>query len=137
MQLSRSMQKKTAFLQLIKYGIVGVSNTLISMIVIYLLLKVAGMKDGPANFIGYIAGLINSFIWNRKWTFRSQTSWFKTFVPFIIVFVVCYALQYGLLMWLNTHSTSYDNYYNHLFGMVFFTIINFFANKYVTFGKGR
>ena len=137
MQLSRSMQKKTTFLQLIKYGIVGVSNTLISMIVIYLLLKVAGMKDGPANLIGYIAGLINSFIWNRKWTFRSQTSWLKTFIPFIIVFVVCYALQYGLLMWLNTHSTSYDNYYNHLIGMVFFTIINFFANKYITFGKGR
>ncbi|OWP28286.1 sugar translocase [Porphyromonas gingivalis] len=131
------MPKKTTFLQLIKYGIVGVSNTLISMIVIFLLLKIAGMKDGPANLIGYIAGLINSFIWNRKWTFRSRTSWRQTFVPFIIMFVICYALQYGLLMWLNEYSTSYDKYYNHLIGMAFFTIINFLANKFITFGKER
>lgn len=129
------MQKKTTFIQLIKYGIVGVSNTLISLAVIFLLLKVCGMKDGPANLIGYIAGLINSFIWNRKWTFGSRSSWLSTFIPFIMVFAVCYALQYILLTWLNKNFTAYDNYYNHLMGMVFFTVINFLANKYITFKK--
>ena len=107
------------------------------MIVLFLLLKIAGMKAGPANLIDYIAGLINRFIWNRKWTFRSRTSWRQTFVPFILMFVICYALQYGLLMWLNEYSTSYDKYYNHLIGMAFFTIINFLANKFITFGKER
>ena len=60
--------------QAIKYGLVGVSNTLITMVVIWLMLKTLGLPEGLSNFTGYVAGLLNSYIWNRQWTFKGSTT---------------------------------------------------------------
>lgn len=45
---------------------------------------------------------------------------------------VCYLLQYGLVVWLNARLPI-DHYYNHLIGMVFYTVLNFVLNKFYTF----
>ena len=101
--------------QAIKYGLVGVSNTLITMVVIWLMLKTLGLPEGLSNFTGYVAGLLNSYIWNRQWTFKGST-----------------LLQYGLVLLLNKYLPI-DHYYNHLIGMVFYTFLNFVMNKFYTF----
>lgn len=142
---------KRTLIQLIKYGIVGVSNTLVTAIVIYVLLKLAGMNDSLANLLGYTAGVINSFVWNSRWTFRASKDqsdnddrkkssklfdrypWLREFLLFIAAFLFCYILQYILLLWLNRNFTDWDSYINHLIGMAFFTLINFPLNKFVSF----
>ena len=53
-------------------------------------------------------------------------------VRFTIAFIICYALQYGLVLILNSRLTI-DHYYNHLIGMAFYTVINFLVNKFYTF----
>ena len=109
--------------QAIKYGVVGLSNTLITMIVIWVMMKLFGCREG----------LLNSFIWNKQWTFKgSSTGWTKGAVRFTIAFIICYALQYGLVLILNSRLTI-DHYYNHLIGMAFYTVINFLVNKFYTF----
>ncbi len=119
--------------QAIKYGIVGVSNTLITMLVIWVMMKLFGCREGLSNLTGYIAGLLNSFVWNKQWTFKeSSTGWKKGAVRFALVFAVCYILQYGLVLFLNNQLTI-DHYYNHLIGMIFYTVINFAMNKFYTF----
>ena len=119
--------------QAIKYGVVGLSNTLITMIVIWVMMKLLDCPEGLSNLTGYVAGLLNSFIWNKQWTFKgSDTGWRKGAARFAIAFVVCYALQYALILVLNAQLTI-DHYYNHLIGMVFYTVINFLANKFYTF----
>ena len=120
-------------MQAIKYGIVGVSNTLITMVVIWVMMKVFGCREGLSNITGYVAGLVNSFVWNKQWTFNeSSTGWTKGVMRFGIAFAVCYALQYGLILFLNAHL-EIDHYYNHLIGMVFYSALNFLINKYYTF----
>ena len=57
--------------QAIKYGIVGVSNTVITAVVIWIMMKLFGCSDVVSNMVGYVAGVLNSFIWNKQWTFRS------------------------------------------------------------------
>lgn len=119
--------------QAVKYGIVGVSNTLITMAVIWVMMKVFGCREGLSNITGYVAGIVNSFVWNKQWTFKgSSTGWMKGMTRFGIAFAVCYALQYALVLFLNSHLTI-DHYYNHLIGMVFYTAINFLMNKFYTF----
>jgi putative flippase GtrA len=121
--------------QVIKYGIVGVLNTIISLAVIWVMMKVFGCREGLSNISGYIAGIINSFLWNKQWTFReNQTDWGKSALRFLIAFGICYALQWSLVLFLN-HMTQnlYDHYYNHLIGMVFYTIVNFIFNKFYAF----
>ncbi|MDR2968449.1 MAG: GtrA family protein [Tannerellaceae bacterium] len=118
--------------QALKYGVVGVGNTIITAVVIWIMMKPLGFSDVVSNITGYVAGLLNSFIWNRQWTFKSSAGWGSSAVRFGLVFAVCYLMQLALLLFLNRHLTI-DSYYNQLIAMVFYTIINFVMNKYFTF----
>jgi putative flippase GtrA len=88
-----------------------------------------------ANGVGYTVGVINSFIWNQRWTFKSpDAQWRSNAIRFAIVFGICYSLQLGLLTILNNNLTI-DPYYNQLIAMAFYTLINFLLNKYYTFNR--
>lgn len=118
--------------QAIKYGIVGLINTLITAVVIWVMMKCLGYSDIVSNVVGYAAGLLNSFVWNRQWTFHSTSGWWSSAIRFFVAFAVCYLMQLGVLMYLNTHLTI-DSYYNQLIAMAFYTVVNFIMNKFYTF----
>ncbi|HTA14102.1 MAG TPA: GtrA family protein, partial [Solirubrobacteraceae bacterium] len=59
-------------LQFVKFGVVGVSNTLIFFLVYTLLLKVFGVWYVAASGIGFAVGAVNGFLWKRRWTFRGH-----------------------------------------------------------------
>lgn len=118
--------------QAIKYGIVGVSNTVITAVVIWIMMKLFGCSDVASNIVGYVAGVLNSFVWNKQWTFQSSADWLPSAIRFGVVFGVCYLMQLGLLMYLNAHL-QIDPYYNQLLAMAFYTVINFVMNKFYTF----
>ena len=48
--------------QFVKFGIVGVSNTLLTFVVYTLLLKVFGVWYLAASAIGFIVGAVNGFL---------------------------------------------------------------------------
>lgn len=120
--------------QALRYGVVGVSNTIITAIVIWIMMKLFGFSDVISNITGYIAGVLNSFVLNKQWTFKSSAGWLSSGLRFGAVFAVCYLLQLGLLLYLNK-TLSIDPYYNQLIAMVFYTAINFVMNKFFTFNK--
>jgi putative flippase GtrA len=122
--------------QAIKYGIVGVGNTLLSLCVIWVMMKILGYPDIVSNIAGYAAGILNSFIWNKQWTFRCSDTWLGSAIRFGFVFGICYLLQLGLLVYLNSHL-SIDPYYNQVIAMIFYTVINFLMNKYFTFKEQK
>ncbi|HRZ98415.1 MAG TPA: GtrA family protein [Paludibacter sp.] len=126
------MKINKSILQMLKYGIVGVSNTLLTAIVIWIMLKKLNTSDYFANITGYIVGLTNSFIWNRKWTFESKSKVRSTIVKFIAIFVISYLFQLGAL-YLLLHYTTIDSYICQLMSIVAYTGSNFFLNKYYTF----
>lgn len=68
---------KKAIGQFIRFGIVGIINTLITLIVIYFLQEILHVKYTISNFIGYIAGVVNSFFWNKLWVFKKLNSNFN------------------------------------------------------------
>ncbi|MDO9152978.1 MAG: GtrA family protein [Paludibacter sp.] len=121
-----------SILQLIKFGIVGVSNTLLTAVVIWLMLRKLNSSDYFANITGYVVGLMNSFIWNRKWTFESKAEISSTIIKFIVIFAVSYLLQLGAL-YLLLNFTEIDSYICQLMSMVVYTGTNFLLNKYYTF----
>jgi putative flippase GtrA len=125
-------EKMSIFLQFAKFGIVGVSNTIVTAVVIWLLLKMAHATDVVANIIGYGAGVINSFVWNRKWTFAVDSKIKDTFLKFILTFVISYFVQFGIMKLLIC-TLPIDNYWCHLMAMIPYTIVNFMLNKYYTF----
>lgn len=54
--------------QFVKYGIVGASNTILTF-AIYTVAVEAGMEYLLALIVGYLAGSLNSYVLNRRWTF--------------------------------------------------------------------
>ncbi|GHT76214.1 hypothetical protein AGMMS50262_13790 [Bacteroidia bacterium] len=133
---------KKFIIQAFKYGIVGIVNTLLTAVVIWLMLHwVFNLQSGQtasstaasvSNVVGYVVGLINSFVWNRRWTFGSQKNWKADFLRFIAAFLICYIPQLLLVMLLNAYS-GIPAYICQLIGIVFYTGFNFLCNKYYTF----
>ena len=126
------MIKSKSAIQILKFFIVGISNTLLTALTIWLLLKVLGCSDYISNIVGYFVGLINSFIWNRKWTFTSNTKVKDTILKFIVTFAISYLFQLGNLYFL-LHFTQIDSYLCQLLSIGVYTCINFVLNKYYTF----
>ncbi|MDR1331830.1 MAG: GtrA family protein [Tannerella sp.] len=136
--------------QAIKYGIVGLGNTLLSLLVIWVMTKKTGCSEAFSNIIGYAVGLINSYLWNRQWTFRSKSDWKKSALRFFGVFMVCFALQFILLLALNRFCPENpplygffrpvletlhvdSRFYIQILAMAFYTVLNFTVNKFYTF----
>ncbi|MCH5346170.1 MAG: GtrA family protein [Muribaculaceae bacterium] len=131
--------------QFIRFLIVGVMNSLVTLIVIYVCKGLLGVNAWVSNAIGYVAGLINSFIWNRQWVFHSKGHAVAEAVRFGVGFLLCYGLQLfctwflttpmglGELTWdiLGITFTGYA--VATLFGMAIYTIANFIYNRVVTF----
>src|ERR1700736_3321767 len=72
-------------LQFIKFGTVGVSNTLLTFLVYTLLLKVFGVWYLAASAIGFAVGAVNGFLLNRRWTFRGHVGDARTPLRWAVV----------------------------------------------------
>src|SRR6516225_11323617 len=83
--------------QFLKFGIVGVSNTLLTLAVYTLLLKVAGVWYLAASAIGFTAGAVNGFLLNRRWTFRGHIGDALTPVRYVVVQGCGLGINEGLL----------------------------------------
>lgn len=69
--IDRIKSNKGGILQFIRFNVVGVFNTLIDFSA-FLLLTRLGMPYRLAHVISYSCGLVNSFVWNKLWTFASR-----------------------------------------------------------------
>lgn len=139
------MQKRKTIVQFMKYVIVGCMNTAITLGVIFVCKSLLDVNPYLSNALGYIAGLINSFIWNKNWVFKSQNGYSREAIKFVIGFGICYLLQLGVVYGLN--STTFGTYewqilgiftisgygVATLLGSVAYTVVNYIYNRVVTF----
>ena len=70
-RISLSDAQWEAFLQFIKFGIVGVSNTLIHYFT-YLICIFVGCHYLIASVIGFLVSVVNAFYWNNKYVFVKE-----------------------------------------------------------------
>lgn len=140
-----NFDKRRTLVQLFRYAVVGVMNTLLTLTVIFLCKSLLGVNEYVSNALGYIVGLINSFLWNRRWVFRSHGVLSRQAIHFLTGFAVCYAIQFAIV-WLINQSWFGDCQFELLGGFVIsgygiatlvgnivYTLSNFLFNKIVTF----
>lgn len=83
--------------QLLRFGVVGVLNTLVDAGVYFLLSRSGMIPDLVlAKGLSYSLGVLNSFFWNKSWTFQSRVNPRRVFLPF----VVANLLAVGLNTWM-------------------------------------
>jgi putative flippase GtrA len=118
--------------QMVKFGIVGISNTLLTFAVYTFLLKVLGVWYLAASAIGFIVGATNGFLLNRRWTFAGHVGDSLTPVRWAIVQGCGLGVNEALL-YLFVDSVRLDKLLAQAFATAIVTITTFFVNRAWTF----
>jgi len=118
--------------QFVKFGIVGVSNTLLTFIVYTVLLKGFGVWYLAASAIGFIAGATNGFLLNRRWTFREHVGDALTPVRWGVV-QGCGLIVNEILLFLLVSEAHLDKLVGQALATIVVTISTFLANRAWTF----
>src|SRR5271170_2935810 len=114
--------------QFVKFGIVGVSNTLLTLAVYTLLLKVFGVWYLAASAIGFAVGAVNGFLLNRRWTFRGHVGDALTPVRWGIVQTCGLAVNEALL-YLFVHDAHVDKLLAQVCATAVVTVSTFIVNR--------
>jgi putative flippase GtrA len=118
--------------QFVKFGIVGVSNTVLTLGVYTVLLKVFGVWYLAASAIGFAVGATNGFLLNRRWTFRGHIGDAFTPVRWAIVQGCGLGVNEALLF-LFVHDARVDKLLAQVFATAVVTVSTFFVNRAWTF----
>jgi putative flippase GtrA len=119
--------------QFIKFAIVGVLNSAIQYLVFLFLYSLTGTPYLLASIIGYLAGMINSYILNRRWTFGSRNQkLFTELSRFVAVNLVSLGVNLGLLYLLVSTGVMIPQW-AQVVAIVGSTLVNFVLNKVWTF----
>jgi putative flippase GtrA len=82
--------------QVIRYGIVGVASNA-SIYVLYLVLTAIGMGPKLAMSLLYMVGVLQTFLFNRSWTFRYVGQRRAAFWRHVLLYAAGYGLNFVLL----------------------------------------
>ena len=146
MLVARSLSKYLPiFLQLAKFIVVGVLNTLVDLGVLNLLIFAVGITLGPAyvvfKSISFIAAVSNSYVWNKYWTFGSGNKDTKEIAQFFAVSIVGFFLNVGIasaianFVSIAGFSPQLMANVGALSGTVLGLIWNFLGYKFIVFKK--
>ncbi len=122
-----------------KFLLVGVGNTLLSLVLMFLL---EGLGYWPSTAIAYVAGAVMSFYLNRRFTFHSEERFGRSAVKFAVNVAVCYVLAYSIAQPLGKVilgamgvSGLWLERLTKIGGMGLYTILNYFGQRFFAFKK--
>jgi len=125
------MEKKIFFIQFMKFGLVGISNTIIALITYYLLLFI-GVHYLIANFVSWIISVFNAFFWNNRYVFKNTGTWKTTLIKTYFSYGLSFLLGTSLLM-IIVEWFEFSAFIAPLL-ILFITVpLNFFMNKFWAF----
>lgn len=118
----------------LRFLAVGVLNTCVGLGSIYALKYFLGLGDVPANMIGYLIGLTNSFFWNRRWTFSHSGRIGIAAARFFSVFIAAYAVNLAVALTC-IHILAVNSYLAHAIATVPYTVIFYLGSRYFVFNS--
>lgn len=134
-------------MKVVRFGVVGVVNTLIDFAVLNLLLALFGVTAGAplvlCNAAAFIAASLNSYFLNKKWTFAQKSrATLRQYLAFLVLAVggllinslVLYALVTSLPLPSGFSPTLWVNIAK--VGATAASLVwNYLACRYVIFGE--
>jgi putative flippase GtrA len=116
--------------QFLKFCMIGVVNTTISLVVFYILLRF-DMHYLLSSSIAYCAGLLNGYIFSSSFVFQQKHN-VKQVIKFISVNTSSLLINLLILYFL-VKVGEVSNLHAQLFATIFNVIYNFTLNKWWTF----
>jgi putative flippase GtrA len=88
---------KQALAQLVRYGFVGLASNLFGYL-LYLGLTQLGLGPKLAMTLLYFVGVLQTFVFNKKWSFRFNGAATPALVRYATVYAVGYVVNLSVLM---------------------------------------
>lgn len=157
-QKAASLAQRRGVRQFVKFGIVGVSSTVINFLVLNVMLALtdhSGMSPDTRRYVSatvaFLVSVVNGYVWNKRWTFReaqakavhTQFTQFLLvnlvglFLDLLIIRVLAVPLEHRLLT--SYPALSADKAFKlatniaQLVATAVIVFWNFFANRFWTF----
>ena len=127
--------------QFVKFGIVGLSNTLISLAVYEVLVQGFGCYYLLANAIGLIISVINAYYWNNRCVFgdgqkKNLGEHVRMYLRSLTAYGGAFVLD-SLLLVLWVEGIGLSEAIAPVLNLCITIPLNFLVNKYWTFRKKR
>ncbi|MBY0219032.1 MULTISPECIES: GtrA family protein [Paenibacillus] len=118
---------------LIKFGIVGVMNTAVDALV-FTMLAALGTPALIAQVISYSCGVLNSYWWNGRWTFRDarRQGANNELMRFVITNLIVLALS-SLILFLSDNILGLNLVISKAAATLLGMILNYIASRYWVF----
>lgn len=117
---------------IVKYGAVGVLNTAVTAVA-YALLRWVSVPIDLSYFLSYVAGFLNSFVWNKALVFRDREGrWLCQGAVFMVGATACWLIQWGafrLLLMVAGEGTAY------VVSLPVYPVLNYLFNRLAVFRR--
>ena len=124
-------------IQFIKFGIVGVSNTLISLGIYYIFLWINESLYMWGYVVGFGISVLNAYFWNRKYVFKASgnnafRAMLKTYVSYGFTFLLGLVLIKLMVDAMGIHKTIAP-----IINLLVTIPLNFVLNKFWAMAPGK
>lgn len=134
----RNNDKNDSILQFIKFGLVGVSNTLVAWACYYLFLWYDEDLYMVGTIVGTVVSIANAFFWNDKYVFKSDNNDWRSKLKRLGKTYISYggtSLLGILLLWIEVRFLGISKAIAPPVNLLITIPLNFLINKYWTFSK--
>lgn len=131
--LIMKIKKFKGLAQFIKFGFVGLSNTIVSYIT-YSVVVFFGVHYVIANCISFLVGTVNSYFWNNRYVFRTEEgqkrNHFKAFIKVLASYAFTGVVLNNIFSIILIEVLCVSKYITPIYISVISVPINFVLNKF-------
>tara|TARA_B100000475_G_scaffold189886_1_gene161577 strand:+ start:552 stop:983 length:432 start_codon:yes stop_codon:yes gene_type:complete len=132
--LSQREIKKIGIKKIKRFLLVGIVNAIAGYTLIIALYSLLNLNIYLSNLIGYLIGLIISFILNRNFVFKVGGKIINQFLKFIFSFFLSYFLNI-FVFYISSEFINLNYYFALFIASLFYSISFFISCNFFTFKR--
>ncbi len=134
------IEQKALIIQFVKFGLVGISNTVVSWICYYVILWIDDDLYMLGSLVGTVVSIANAFFWNDRFVFKGKEDDLKSRLKRLGKTYVSYggtSLLSMLLLWIEVQLFGVNKVIAPVVNLLITIPLNFLINKFWTFRNGE
>jgi putative flippase GtrA len=129
-------KEKKSLIQFIKFGIVGISNTILGLSIYYIFVWINKDLYQVGNVVGWLISVAWSCYWNNKFVFTQEKNGWKLLLKRLWKSYISYGVSLLLsiiLLYIQIETLKWSERIAPLVNLLITIPLNFIMNKFWTF----
>lgn len=122
-------EQSQTFIQFVKFCLVGVFNTTISLVTYYIFIAINKDMYILGNAVGFVVSVLNAYFWNSRFVFKKQEEKGRTVVKTFLAYGTNLVLG-SVLLYLFIDVLHISEFIAPLIGLLITIPLNFLLNKF-------